>query len=81
MRIDHVPLSRIFDIQSGNFHATAELDPGDIPLISCGETNNGLVGKYDIAQEKTFERCLTVAYNGSWPLLTKYHPYRFGAKE
>ena len=81
MRIDHVPLSRIFDIHSGNFHSTAELDPGDIPLISCGETNNGLVGRYDIPQEKTFERCLTVAYNGSWPLLTKYHPYRFGAKD
>ena len=50
-------------------------------LSRVEKPNNGLVGKYNIAQEKTFERCLTVAYNGSWPLLTKYHPYRFGAKE
>ena len=81
MKINRVPLSRLFNIQSGNFHAKAELDPGKTPLISCGDTHNGLVGKYDIPREKTFERCLTVAYNGSWPLLTKYHPYRFGAKD
>nr|WP_276978067.1 hypothetical protein [Ferrimicrobium acidiphilum] len=24
---------------------------------------------------------VTVAYNGSWPLLTKYHPYKFGTKD
>ncbi len=81
MRVSYIPLSRLFDIRSGDFHATAELDPGDTPLISCGETNNGLVGRFEIAPEKTYERCLTVAYNGSWPLLTKYHPYRFGAKD
>ena len=80
MKIDRVPLSRLFNIQSGHFHAIAELDTGDTPLISCGETNNGLVGKFDIPLEKTFKHCLTVAYNGS-PLFSRYHPYRFGAKD
>ena len=80
-KLDRVPLSQLFDIRSGDFHTKGNLEPGDITLISCGETNNGLVGRYDIPLGKTFESCLTVSYNGSWPLLTKYHPYRFGAKD
>jgi hypothetical protein len=31
--------------------------------------------------EKTYCNTLTIAFNGSWPLLTKYHPYRFAAKD
>lgn len=71
----------IFDVHSGDFHAIKELDPGTVPLISCGDTDNGLVGYYDIPDELIYERCVTVAYNGSWPLLSKFHPYRFGAKD
>lgn len=81
MHVSQVPLSRLFEVRSGDFHSTAELDPGDTPLISCGETNNGLVGRFEIPKDKTYKRSLTVAYNGSWPLLTKYHPYEFGAKD
>ena len=52
-----------------------------MPLISCGDTSNGLIGYYEIPAGLTYERVLTVAYNGSWPLMTKFHPYRFGAKD
>ena len=76
-----VALSELFDVRSGDFHAFTELDSGNIPLVSCGETNNGVIGRFDIPDDKIYGRCLTVAYNGSWPLLTKYHPYRFGAKD
>lgn len=71
----------LFKVKSGDFHAAQkELDPGLIPLISCGDTDNGLVDYFNIPLEKTYQRCLTVAYNGL-PLTTKYHPYRFGAKD
>lgn len=71
----------LFCVKSGDFHATKELDPGEVPLISCGDGNNGLVGLFDIPEEKRYRHCITVAYNGSWPLLAKFHPYEFGAKD
>lgn len=70
----------LFVVQSGDFHATKELDPGGIPLISCGEINGGLVGYFDIDQSKVYRGVITVAYNGR-PLTAKYHPYEFGAKD
>lgn len=73
-------LPQIFEIKAGDFHATKELDAGKVPLISCGDGDNGLVGFFQIPKENTYERCLTVAFNGT-PLLTKFHPYRFGAKD
>jgi hypothetical protein len=81
LRTKRVAIEEIFEVRSGDFHAIAELDKGSTPLVSCGETDNGVVGLYDIPKNKTYERCLTVAYNGSWPLLANYHPYRFGAKD
>lgn len=70
----------LFHVNSGDFHATKELDPGDVPLISCGDYNNGLVGYYAIPANKQYSKALTVAYNGR-PLTTKYHPYKFGSKD
>jgi hypothetical protein len=80
MNIKMIPLTNLFTVKTGDFHATSELNSGDIPLVSCGETNNGVIGKFDIPYHLTYERCLTIAYNGK-PLLTKFHPYRFGAKD
>ena len=74
-------MDEIFIVRSGDFHSISELDSGTTSLISCGDTNNGVVGYFDIPKELTYERTLTVAYNGSWPLMTKFHPYRFGAKD
>ncbi len=73
-------LSSLFTLRSGDFHATAELGDGNIPLISCGDTDNGLVGYFDIPIEKRHSMSITVAYNGQ-PLLAKFHPYEFGAKD
>jgi hypothetical protein len=74
-------VSDFFKVVSGDFHAVGDLDAGRVPLISCGDTDNGLIGFFEIPWAKTYERALTVAYNGSWPLLSKYHPYRFAAKD
>jgi hypothetical protein len=70
----------IFTVKSGDYHALQELDPGNIPLISCGDENSGFVGAYDIPKNKRYSNTITVAYNGQ-PLTAKYHPYEFGAKD
>lgn len=73
-------IENLFTVKSGDFHATKELDNGNIPLISCGNFSNGLVGYFDIPENKTYSHTITVAYNGL-PLTAKYHPYIFGAKD
>lgn len=76
-----VKVSELFRVVSGYYHVMKELDDGDVPLVSCGDTDNGIVGYYDIPKENQYERALTVAYNGSWPIMSKVHPYSFGAKD
>jgi hypothetical protein len=71
---------QLFRLIPGHFHAKSELDAGKVPLISCGWENNGLIGYYDIFEEHTHKRALTVAFNGA-PLTTNFHPYKFGAKD
>ena len=73
-------LGELFRIKSGDYHAVKELDSGDIPLVSCGDVNHGLVGRFDIPTENRYAEAVTVAYNGA-PLTAKYRPYEFGAKD
>ncbi|MGI9071936.1 MAG: hypothetical protein ACR2JB_11650 [Bryobacteraceae bacterium] len=80
-RIKEIRVKQLFDVRSGDCHATAELDSGSVPLISCGDFTNGLVGYFDIPEKWIYSHAVTVAYNGSWPLTTKFHPYQFGAKD
>src|SRR4051794_9988581 len=80
MKYKAFKIGELFDLVPGEFHATNQLEPGSIPLISCGEENNGLIGYYDIPNDKTHQKALTVAFNG-FPLTTNYHPYQFGAKD
>lgn len=75
-----VKLTDLFHIHSGDFHAKKELDWGNVPLISCGDAEQGLVGFYDIPTDAQRKGAVTVAYNGA-PLTAKYHPYPFGAKD
>jgi hypothetical protein len=73
-------IESLFDIVSGDFHSTSELDKGDIPLISCGDIGNGLVNFFEIPKENQYLNTLTIAYN-ALPLTTKFHTYQFGAKD
>ena len=76
-----VLIGALFNVRSGDFHAThRELEPGSIPLVSCGDINHGLVGHFDIPVEKQYRDAVTVAYNGQ-PLAAKFRPYVFGAKD
>ncbi|MYD30487.1 MAG: hypothetical protein F4X01_02565 [Nitrospira sp. SB0661_bin_20] len=80
MRLVPVALTDLFHIQSGDYHKADDLPDGEIPLISCGDTDNGLVRYCDVPEDHIYQNCLTVAYNGA-PMTTKYHPYRFAAKD
>lgn len=71
-------LDEIFDIHSGDFHSVEDLNSGQIPLISCSDTDNGIAGFYDIPEENTYINIITVAYDGQ-PLSAKFHNYRFAA--
>ena len=73
-------LTDIFDIHSGDYHKADDLSDGPYPLISCGNKDNGLVRFCKVPLKHVYENCLTVAYNGS-PMVTKYHPYKFVAKD
>lgn len=77
----HILISDIFELHSGDYHNASELPEGSIPLVSCGDTDNGVMRLCSVPTEKTYRNTLTIAYNGSWPSLTKYHPYRFAAKD
>jgi len=76
-----VKVATLFNVVSGDFHAIKELEPGDIPLVSCGDTDNGVMGYYDVPPDQQYRNAITVAYNGSWPIMSKFHPYAFGAKD
>jgi hypothetical protein len=78
--IEKALLTRFFKIKSGDYHATSELDEGTVPLISCGDSENGLVAYFEVEASTQYQDNITVAYNGL-PLTSKFHPYRFGAKD
>lgn len=74
-------LDDIFVLQPGNYHNASELPEGDIPLISCGDSDNGIMGFVSVPEEHIFSARLTIAFNGMNTLTTKFHPYPFAAKD
>lgn len=73
-------LGDIYDLASGDFHNQSSLPSGDIPLISCGDANNGVAGFVDV-KGPVYKNRLTIAFNGMNTLTAKYHPYEFAAKD
>jgi len=67
-------------VNTGFIHVSGDLDPGTIPLISCKTIENGTEGYFDI-QNHLFENCITIASDGSWPMSSFYHTYKFAAKD
>lgn len=80
MQFSNIPITKIFELHTGDYHNASKLPDGDIPLVSCGERNNGVIRHCSVPTDKTYENTLTIAYNGQ-PLTTKYHPYKFAAKD
>ena len=75
-----VRLEDLFRLYAGDYHSLAEEDAGDIPVVSCADTGNGLAGAYSVPDEVCYSDAITIAFNG-WPLTTKLHPYAFAAKD
>lgn len=74
------PLDSIFSLTAGDYHSLGEESPGPLPVVSCADAENGIIGGYTIPAKDTYENAITIAYNGS-PLTTKLHPYKFAAKD
>lgn len=80
IRLQPILLTSLFTLNSGDYHNASALPDGDTPLVSCGNTNNGVMRFITVPATKIYENTLTIAYNGQ-PLTTKYHPYKFAAKD
>jgi hypothetical protein len=74
-----VPLGVLFDLRPGDYHVVGHLPKGDIPMVSCGDLNNGICGHFAVTSE-LHDHQMTIAFNGS-TLSAKYHPYKFAAKD
>lgn len=81
LRFSRVCIADLFKVKSGDFHSVSELSPGTIPLVSCGIQDNGIIGFYSPPPDMIYRDRLTVAYNGDYPLMAKFHPYTFAAKD
>lgn len=79
-RFDWIPLTKIFELCSGDYHNASKLPDGKIPLVSCGEKNNGVIKFVHVPSNRIYKNTLTIAYNGQ-PLTAKFHPYQFAAKD
>lgn len=73
-------LDSIYAMEPGAYHEAAKLPSGRIPLVSCGETDNGILRFVQVPQERLYHHKLTIAFNGN-TLTAKYHPYMFAAKD
>lgn len=76
-----VTVGSLFTLYPGEFHAFSEMDPGDVPVVSCADTGNGVDDSTYAIEDKYLNRDLTtIAFNGL-PLTTKVHPYSFATKD
>jgi hypothetical protein len=75
------PLGSIYELRPGDYHSVSDLQPGSIPIVSCGDADNGISGFVDVEPDHIYEHRLTIAFNGMNTLTAKYHPYQFAAKD
>ena len=80
VKFDLFRLDDIFDLVPGDYHTASDLPSGDIPLVSCGDRDDGIIKFVDVPNEQVYDHRLTIAFNGS-TLATKYHPYKFATKD
>jgi hypothetical protein len=76
-----VTLDSVYRLKAGDYHNASSLPSGDVPLVSCGDANNGIMAFVDVPQDRIYSHKLTIAFNGMNTLTAKYHPYRFAAKD
>ncbi len=80
-KLSLVPLESLYELSSGTYHSLENLPPGGVPVVSCGDANNGIAGYFDVPAKDTYTKRLTISFNGMNTLTAKYHPYIFGTKD
>ena len=79
LQLRRVALSVIYELKPGDYHCVGNLPPGQVPVVSCGDLENGVCGYFAI-EKHVYDHKMTVAFNGA-TLSAKYHPYKFAAKD
>jgi len=79
LQLRRFSLGEIFELKPGAYHSLADIPSGKVPVISCGDEDNGLCGYFKI-DAHIYDHKLTIAFNGA-TLSAKYHPYKFAAKD
>lgn len=79
LRLRRFALGSLFDLKPGDYHSVSNLAAGEIPVVSCGDLDNGVCGYFQV-ESGVYEHRMTIAFNGS-TLSAKYHPYKFAAKD
>jgi hypothetical protein len=74
-------LGDIYNLEPGHFHSVGHLPSGTVPVVSCGDHDNGVIGYFDVGNAPTFSERITIAFNGENALTAKYHSYKFAAKD
>ncbi len=80
MRFRQIALGSIYDLKAGYYHSFGNLPAGEVPIISCGDLDNGVCGYFQVDKRHVYRDKMTIAFNGS-TLSAKYHPYDFAAKD
>lgn len=68
----------LFQVHKGNAPTKKELSPGNVPLITTTESNNGIVGYFDVKDATKWKNAITISANGSGGFAC-WHPYEFAA--
>ncbi|MGD0261982.1 MAG: hypothetical protein ABSD29_19610 [Verrucomicrobiota bacterium] len=79
LSLERFTLGSIYDLQPGDYHSVGNLPAGAVPVVSCGDLENGVCGYFEI-KKHVYRHKMTIAFNGS-TLSAKYHPYLFAAKD
>jgi hypothetical protein len=80
VNLSRFAIGSLYRLVPGDYHSLANLDAGPVPVVSCGDENNGISG-YCRVREHLYQGRLTIALNGMNTLTAKYHPYQFAAKD
>lgn len=79
LKLKRFALGAIYDLKPGDYHSVGQLPHGKVPMVACGDLDNGVCGYFDV-DKKIYDHKMTIAFNGA-TLSAKYHPYKFAAKD
>lgn len=84
-KIKRLKLDSIFsNITNGDYHASSQLEKGDVPLVSCRtekSPDRGIEGCFDIPQEKTYRNIVTITCDGIYASTAFFHPTPIAVKD